>query len=126
MQLTEENRRDILNLILQQVAGIADKEYQKRVWIGGQGPEVDDFDETTNTFIHETEEVLENYKLYNITEPQYRLLLKFRNEFDAFAENNYWPPEFIDNSEWARIMNMAKEVLVAFAYHKPQENMGKK
>jgi len=116
MQLTEENRRDILNLILELVAAIADKEYQKRVWIGGQGPEVDDFDETTNIFIHETEEVLENYKSYHITDTQYRLLLKFRNEFDAFAASNYWPPEFIDSPEWATIIAMAKEVLVAFGY----------
>jgi hypothetical protein len=42
----EIDRKQILASILETIKGISDKEYQKRVWIRGEGTEVDDFDET--------------------------------------------------------------------------------
>lgn len=30
---------------------ISSKEYQKRIWIDGKGPEVDDFDDTVSDFL---------------------------------------------------------------------------
>ena len=36
MKLTDEAKRDILNFVLERVANVANKEYQKRVWIRGE------------------------------------------------------------------------------------------
>ena len=44
--------------------------------------------------------------------------VKFLNEFRTFADENNYPEEFIDTPEWARITEMAKEVLKAFDYQK--------
>lgn len=48
--LANEDAMRILNSILETIKCILDKEYQKRVWILGKGPEVDDFDEACCNF----------------------------------------------------------------------------
>ena len=116
MQLTEEAKKDILNFVLERVANISDKEYQKRVWIRGEGPECDDFIETCCHFLHEGGGVLEKYKDFGITDSQYILLIKFRDEFREFSRRHDVPEEFIDTPEWGKIMKLAKEVLEAFKW----------
>lgn len=116
--LTEEDRKYILNEHLRNIHHISDKEYQKRVWIQGKGPECDDFDETCCHFFDDGDPILENYKDFGITEAQYKVLRKFRDAFRTFSDENNWPPEFIDTPEWAKIMSLAKEVLKAFNYRK--------
>ena len=120
MKLTDEAKKDILNFVLKLVAAIADKEYQKRVWIRGEGPECDDFIETACHFSNEGNGVLEDYKDFGITESQYKTLKMFRDEFEAFSDENDFPEVFIDTPEWGRITEMAKEVLKAFNYQKPR------
>lgn len=112
------DRKQILASCLEIIAGISDKEYQKRVWIRGEGPEVDDFDETVCNFFQDGNGIIQNYKDFGLTDQQYQLLVKFRDEFDAFcrgpALEHYLPQEFIDTPEWIRIMDLAKDVLKAF------------
>jgi hypothetical protein len=116
------DRKQILASCLEVIAGISDKEYQKRVWIRGKGPEVDDFDETVCNFFQDGNGIIQNYKDFGVTDNQYQLLIKFRDEFDAFrrgpALKYYSPQEFIDNPEWTKISEMAKEILKAFNYKK--------
>ncbi len=116
------DRKQILASCLEIVEGIYDKEYQKRVWIRGEGPEVDDFDETVCNFFQDGNGIIQNYKDFGITNTQYELLVKFRDEFGAFCDGpalQYYPPqEFIDRPEWEKITEMAQEVLKAFDYKK--------
>jgi hypothetical protein len=112
----EINRQQILSSFLETIEGISDKEYQRRVWIRGEGPEVDDFDETVCHFFQEGDNILANYKDFRITENQYELLKKFQDNFKAFSDVNDWPQDFIDTLEWAKITKMAKEILEAFNY----------
>ncbi len=110
----EVNRKQILTSLLETIEGISDKKYQMRVWIEGRGPEVDDFDETCCNFFGDGNPLLENYKEFGISDSQYELLKKFRNELKVFSAEHDFPEEFIDTPEWAKIMEMAKEVLAAF------------
>lgn len=114
--LSDENRRYIIKQYLETIHHISDKEYQKRVWIRGEGPECDDFDETVNYFFGEIDSILEEYKDFWITENQRQILKKFRDQFRIFSDENSWPPEFIDTPEWDEITKIAKEVLQAFNY----------
>jgi len=118
MQLTNKAKKDILNFVLERVSNISDKEYQKRVWIRGEGPECDDFTETVCHFFDDGDPIIENYKDFEITDSQYVLLTKFRDEFRGFSRKYDFPQEFIDTPEWAKIMKLAKEILKAFNYQK--------
>ncbi len=114
----EKNRKQIMTTFLSILDNISDKEYQKRIWIRGEGPEVDDFDETVCHFFQEGDGIIEEYKDFGLTEHQYKLLKKFRHQFEIFSDENDFPEEFINTPEWARIMDMAKDVLKAFNYQK--------
>ena len=116
--LADENRKYILSEFLRNISHISDKEYQKRVWIRGEGPECDDFDETVCHFFDDGDPILKNYKDYGINDSQYHLLVKFRNEFEVFSDDYDWPQNFIETPEWGKIMEMAKKVLEAFHYQK--------
>jgi hypothetical protein len=118
MKLTNEAKRDILDFVLGRVAAIADIEYQKRVWIRGEGSVIDDFDETACHFLHEGAGILEKYKDFEITETQYQQLKKFRDEFKVFSDKHTWPHKFIETPEWEKITEMAKDVLKSFNYSK--------
>ena len=114
----EIDHKRVLEALLRTVHHIADKDYQKKIWIRGEGPEVADFDETYCMFCDLGDPVLENYSSYGVTEKQYQVLSKFRDEFKIFSDDNDLPQLFIDTPEWTRITLMAKEVLDAFNYKK--------
>ncbi len=110
------DRKQILVSCLETIKDISDKEYQKRVWIRGEGPEVDDFDEAVCDFFGDGDPIIENYKDFGITESQYYLLKKFRDAFRDFSDENDFPQLFIDTLEWQEITEMAKEVLKVFNF----------
>lgn len=111
-------RKQILDGFLNNLHGISNKEYQKRVWTEKRGPECDSFVEAVCDFFDLGEYIFNNPQGYNITDRQYKLLVKFRDEIQVFADDNDFPQEFINTPEWERIMNLAKEVLEAFNYQK--------
>ena len=118
MKITDEDKRYILREHLRNISHVSDKEYQKRIWIRGEGPEVDDFDETVCHFFDDGDPILKKYKDYGISEAQHHLLTKFRAAFETFIDGPkpYLPEGFIDTAEWKKIIEMAKEVLEAFKY----------
>ena len=97
------NKKQILFTFLGNIRDISDKNYQKRVWIRGEGPECDSFDETCCQFFPIEEDILENYKQFNITEMQRDILKKFRDEFRVFSHDNNLPQVFIDTPELSLI-----------------------
>lgn len=119
----KKNRKQIMESLLETIEGISDKNYQTRTWIMGEGPFVDDFDETVCHFFQEGDDIIEEYKEYGLTEHQYQLLKKFRDEFEIFQRKNHYPPEFINSPEWDKIMQSAKEVLHAFNYTQGDSNI---
>ena len=114
--LTDKAKKQILASVLETIYNISDRQYQMRVWIRGEGSEVDDFDETCCNFFGDVDPLLENYNDFGIKESQYIYLRKFRDKFRLFSSKYYHPFEFIDTPEWDEIVNMAKGVLEAFDY----------
>ena len=118
MKLTEEDKKYILNEHLKHISCISDKEYQKRVWIYGEGPEVDSFDDTVCDFFITCDSILENYKGFKVTDNQYKVLKHFRDQFKIFSDENNHPHEFVESDEWEKIIKIAKQVLQEFDYKK--------
>jgi len=124
MKLSDESKKQIIEVFLETIESISDIEYQKRVWIRGEGPECDDFDETACFFLEDSDPILENYKDFNITDSQYSLLKKLADAFENFSDTigeDYLPQDFLSFPEWEKIVEMAKEVLQAFNYQKKLE-----
>ena len=112
--MTQEQKRFIVEEVLGDIAHIADQEYQERVWIRGEGPECEDFGEAVCSFFDMGDPVLDDYKNFGVTDSQYLLLKNFRDEFRSFCRGHYHPREFINDPEWKRIIDMAKEVVAKF------------
>ena len=118
----EINRKQLLLSVLDTVWCVSDKDYQKRVWILGNGPEVDDYDETVCNFFGDAKPIIDQHKKYLLTQNQFKVFHDFYIDFSSFEDSvgiNYSvPEEFIDTPEWAKVMESAKEVLKAFDYKK--------
>lgn len=112
------NSKQIMETVLHIVEHISDIGYQQRVWVLAEGPECDDFSETVCNFFDLADLVIKEHKDFGITDDQHLLLKKFRDDFEAFSEDKYLAEDFISSPEWKRIVQMAKEVLVAFNYRK--------
>jgi hypothetical protein len=119
MELTAEERNYILKEFLRDLFHISNKEYQRRIWIRGEGPECDDFDELVCRYSSSADSIFTEREKYGISDFQLDTLKKFHKEFKKFWEKNDLPQLFIDTPEWTKITLMAKEVLHAFGYHKP-------
>jgi hypothetical protein len=116
MELTDQEKKDILDSVLRKISHIGDKDYQRRVWINGEGPECDDFIETVCVFFHVVEIVLERPKEFGLHDDCLHTLEKFFELFEKFSDENDLPQLFIDTLEWTKITIMANEVLAAFGY----------
>ena len=119
--MIDEGKSSWLKIILRRISGVSDKEYQKKIWIEGRGPECDDFDETSEYILGDGRDILKEYKSFGITEEQHHLLKNFRDHYEAFCdgpalEHYYLPERFIDTPEWTTITELAKEVIKAFNY----------
>ena len=115
------NKNPVLETFLEEVVGIADKEYQMRVWIRGEGPEVDDFDEAVCRYSDAADSIFEEYTKCNITSAQLKLIKKFHEKFKKFWKSNDLPQQFIDTPEWTELTLMAREVLLTFDYQQDRE-----
>jgi len=112
------NRNQLLNGLLDDIADVSDKEYQRRIWIRSEGPECDDFTEIICRYSSSADIIFENYKTYGISEIQLQVLKQFHEAFKKFWANNDLPQLFIDTPEWTKITLMAKKVLEVFNYRK--------
>lgn len=113
----------ILKSLLDVVSTISDLKYQERVWIKGLGPECSSFEETMCNFFDDfnAEEILINYKEYNISDKQYQILLKFYNRLRKFSDKTpslVHEENIIFDPKWTEIRKLAKDVLKVFDYKK--------
>lgn len=118
--LSEGNKQFIIDEMLKKIWNISNSEYQLRIWVKGEGPEVDSFEETICQFYDACEEVLEKYEIYHLTRKQYEILLEFVNNLNVFldsvSEIVHEEIEIIPNPKWHEIQQKALQVLAIFDY----------
>lgn len=111
------DRKQMLISLLETIEGISDKDYQLRIWVRGEGPEVDDFEESSMYFSENEELISKNPHEFNVSDIQLNLLHQLREELDKFYYTiglEHPPGDFIDTPEWTHITEVAKEILKAF------------
>jgi hypothetical protein len=108
----------ILISYLETISGIADREYQERVWIRGEGPECDDYTESICHFFDDGDPIISNYEGYEITKRQLDSLVKLREAVQDFNSSVRFElgPDFLYSAEWINITLMAQHVLQVFGY----------
>ncbi len=116
--LSDVSKKQILAGMLESIYSFSSREYQLRIWVKGEGPEVDSFDDAVNGFELVVRDILENRHQFRLTRNQVVLLKRLYDQVDVFADDNDYPELFIDTPEWKEIMEMAKEVLDAFEYRR--------
>lgn len=117
--LDEETKNYVIQRLLKNIYSISDTEYQRRVWIRGEGPECSDYGETVCNFFSCMRGIISHCDEYHFTHDQLAALLKFQKDFDYFELNYECPMDCFedeDNPEWAKIREEAKEVLQTFNY----------
>ncbi len=81
-------KRQILEEFLKNLSLIQNKEFQKKIWIEGLGPQVHSFDEAICDFFDLGEYIFANPESYGLTNEQLNLLTKFREQFKDFADEH--------------------------------------
>lgn len=118
MDIIKKNKKYSIDLFMDILTGLANKEYQRRVWIEGRGPQVDSYEDTVCEFFSEVINIIIYPKNYDISNFQYKLILNLYRKFDLFYKK--WgadmPEFFIDTDEWNSITEISKEILILFNY----------
>ena len=121
--ISDEDRKQILDSFIENIACMSDKEYQERVWVRAEGPECDDIDDTICDFFDEAY-VLEKYKDFGITGRQNELLMtlhgKLRKFTDAYGvySSDKSTEKLIVLPQWKEIRDISKKILSAFNFKK--------
>jgi hypothetical protein len=115
------DRKQILEEFLKNIACMANKEYQERVWVRAEGPECQDIDDSIGDFFDE-DFVIKEYKDFKITNDQIESLLQLHKKLRIFTDTYgvHYPykstQKLISMPEWEEIRCLAKNILEVFKY----------
>jgi len=115
-----QKRHVFLQCFLKNLQHIADRKYQKRVWVLREGDEVEDLDDAICDFFDDGDLILDEYESYGISKDQRQKLLELRNALDIFIEKNkvfdsMFTSEFLTAlPQWDDITKKAQGILKTF------------
>ena len=109
---------EILKGILSIIEKISNAHYQQNAWIEKKAHPYAFFEETMHQLFDdfEFEEVLNNYKIYGISNEQHRILIKFYEILDQYSDEKMsWlqavdSKEILEDSRWHEIQKIAKKM----------------
>lgn len=107
--------------VLGVVDNIQDLEYQKRVWLRGEGPEVSTFGDTVCNFFDDYDAdglLARSPKESGLTELQYTKLKEFRDVLNEYSDKIFAAKSsdafILADPRWDEIRALAQQVLDAF------------
>lgn len=109
--------QDWLNAIVAVLEELASQEFQERVWLRGEGPEVSSYEEAVNRFFDDyaTNELIDvEWRQAGLTDDERKILATFRDTLDEFNELVPvlpHPREVLGNSKWPRVRRAAQDAL---------------
>ena len=105
-----------LNGIQNAIQEIANSEFQERVWVRGEGPEVSSFTEAICRLFddYNFDDFLdEHWHIFGLSSQLYRMLRKLRNLLNEYEEKET-DAEIVKDEKWDEIREYAKDVLQEF------------
>lgn len=118
-------KEEIVAGILSLIEIVSNPQFQQAAWVEMKVPHLF-FEEVMNKLFddYDFSEILDNYLYYNISKEQYKILKKFHEMLDQYADEKMSaisivdPKEVLADPRWHAIQREAKEVLKAFHYQK--------
>jgi hypothetical protein len=108
---------DWINSIVTVLEEFASQEFQKRVWLRGEGPEVSSYEEVVNRFFDDyaiNELIDVEWRQAGLTEEVRKTLTTFRNtleEFNELVPVLPHPKDILRNSKWPQVRKAAQDTL---------------
>lgn len=110
------NIRAFYQFLEQMLKPLGDAEYQQRIWVDHEGPEVDDYDEAVMYFLERCEEIFNDIDRYEGVDDIIQQVLKKLYDricqFNSQVACNIQPgkdDKIITNPEWIEIQKMANQ-----------------
>lgn len=115
---------NLLNFLKYHVKTLGDADYQERVWVRHEGPEVFDYDEATMYFGSGCEKIFEHPEMHEgVDEVVYNALRilydKYTHFDDEIADHipDHHVAELIRRPEWREIQQLATETYERLTKH---------
>lgn len=109
-----------MRIVLEVLKEFASEDFQIRVWLKGEGPEVSSFEEAVCKFFDDNviDLLLDvEWRQVGLTENQRNKLKIFRDALDKFndsVEESPHPKDILFNPDWPKVRSLAKEAMDAF------------
>lgn len=116
-----KDQEGVLRRFLDTIFEISNQEFQERVWLKGLGPEYSDFDDAICDFFDNGEDIMINYKNYNISDNQFKKINILKNIIKKYCDKipvRAHTKDILSDPDWFEIRKMAKDVLKVFDYKK--------
>jgi hypothetical protein len=120
--MNKKDKQENLEAFIKNISRLSDEKYQERVWVRVEGPECDDIDDAVCDFFDDGGHILENYKNFEITEAQHKLLITLRDKLNNFKHDYHvYSPyksteKLIQLPEWKEIRKLSKDVIRSFNF----------
>ncbi len=111
-----EIKISVYTLLLDTIKTIQDADFQERIWLRGEGPEVSDFGETINSYFDLYDGMVDlkkSYREYGLTFRQYWLIKRFSKKLRHYSDMTPMSPndrEIVADPRWHKIRESAKHV----------------
>lgn len=106
------------------VRDFANAKSQRRIWIEERKRDTNPFEELVDKFLHssacKTQEIMEHYKAYAMTEGQKEILVRFYKSLKEYVTNLKDAKNLqtiLDDPKWHEIQSLAMEVLKQFKFN---------
>ena len=113
-----------LRKVLGVVADIGDREFQERVWIRGEGPEVSSFDEIMCTLFDDSQldALIDECRSLGLHKEGIDGLAGLRDALNAYPdrEDRSSDAEIVRDPKWIEITERANEVLARFPFKREE------
>lgn len=115
---------EVLEGMLSVIEKISNVQFQQKAWVENKVHQYAFFEETMHQLFddYELADILNNYKLYGISNEQYKILNEFYKVLDRYSDEKMsWlqttdPKQVLADSRWHEVQKMAKGVLKAFNF----------
>jgi len=113
--------RDWIDVVVKVLTEFSSQEFQERVWLRGEGPEVSSYEEAVNRFFDDyaADKLIDvEWRRAGLGRDKREKLASFRDALDAFNKllpNAPHPQEVLGKPEWRRVRAAARNALDALA-----------